>query len=300
MAEQLFTLPDGRTIAYRVSGAPDGYPLVWFHGTPSSTEPPPALEAAAKKQGIRIIAAARPGYGGSGRHPGRRVVDAVADTQALNDFLGVRECLLMGWSGGGPHALACAARLPGARAALTIAGVGPADAPDLDFLAGQGDDNVEEFRAAAAGEPALRAFCDAMRSEIRAGGPAGVVAAFDTILSDVDKAATQDPANGLRDYLFHVLDDGLHAGVDGWIDDDLEFTRPWGFDLAEIDVPVLLYQGSDDKMVPYAHGQWFAKHLPAASLRAHLIEGEGHVSLVAKGAELLTELVAAGDVKVKQ
>lgn len=184
-----------------------------------------------------------------------------------------------------------AARLPGAKAVLTIAGVGPADAPDLDFLAGQGEDNIEEFRAAEEGEPQLRAFCENMRSEIKAGGPEGAVAALDTILSDVDKAASK---GDLGDYLFNVLNDGLRTGVDGWVDDDLEFTQAWGFDLSEIKVPVLLYQGSDDKMVPYAHGQWFAKHLPATALRAHLIEGEGHVSLVAKGAELLEELVEAG------
>ncbi|KAL1900552.1 hypothetical protein Sste5346_002275 [Sporothrix stenoceras] len=289
---QQFTLPDGRHLEYRVSGDPTGYPLIWFHGTPSSTEPPPALEKAAREQGIKIIAAARPGYGDSSRHVGRRIIDAVADTQALNDFLGVKECIVMGWSGGGPHALAMAARLPGAKAALTIAGVGPAVAPDLDFLAGQGEDNIEEFRAAEQGEPQLRAFCENMRSEIKAGGPEGAVAALDTILSDVDKAAAK--RGDLGDYLFNVLNDGLRTGVDGWVDDDLEFTQAWGFDLSEIKVPVLLYQGSDDKMVPYSHGQWFAKHLPADALRAHLIEGEGHVSLVAKGAELLAELVEAG------
>lgn len=101
MSEQRFTLPDGRHIAYRVSGAPGGFPLVWFHGTPSSTEPPPALEKAAKQQGVKIISAARPGYGDSARHVGRRIVDAVADSQALNEHLGVKECLVMGWSGGG-------------------------------------------------------------------------------------------------------------------------------------------------------------------------------------------------------
>lgn len=154
--------------------------------------------------------------------------------------------------------------------------------------------DIEEFRAAEQGEAPLRAFCENMRTEINAGGPEGAVEALSTILSDVDKAAS---TGELGDYLFAVLSDGLRTGVDGWVDDDLEFTQAWGFDLSEIKVPVLLYQGSEDKMVPYTHGQWFAKHLPAAALRAHLIEGEGHVSLVAKGAELLTELVDAAGVK---
>ena len=103
MAEQLqFQLPDGRSLAYRLFGAPDGgISLVWFHGTPSGNRPAPSLETAAKSRGVRIIAPSRPGYGDSTRSPGRRVVDVVADIQALNEHLGVKQCLLAGWSGGG-------------------------------------------------------------------------------------------------------------------------------------------------------------------------------------------------------
>lgn len=95
------TLVDGRTLAYRIYGAPDGFPLVWFHGTPAGSEPPRSLVAMAKAKAIRIIAASRPGFGDSSRHVGRRIVDAVADAQALNERLGVKQCVVAGWSGGG-------------------------------------------------------------------------------------------------------------------------------------------------------------------------------------------------------
>ncbi|CAK7235076.1 hypothetical protein SBRCBS47491_009169 [Sporothrix bragantina] len=294
---QHFTLPDSRTLAYHIYGAPNGFPLIWFHGTPAGAAPPPLLEKAAKEKGIKIIATSRPGFGDSTRHHGRKVIDVVADIQALNEHLGIKECLVAGWSGGGPHTLACAARLPGALAALTIAGVGPADAPDLDFLNGQGEDNIEEFKAAEKGEDALREFCMAQRAEVLKGSVADAVEALKGLLSSVDQKACIE-SEQLGEYLVSILREGMGFGVDGWIDDDLEFTRPWGFDLSEVRVPVLLYQGSDDIMVPYAHGVWLADHLPKEHLQKHLIEGEGHVSLVAKGDELLVELIKASGVSL--
>lgn len=212
--------------------------------------------------------------------------------------------------------MACAARLPGVLAALTIAGVGPADAPDLDFLAGQGEDStylfslfvltflqvltgidIEEFKAAEKGEKVLREFCMAQRAEVLQGSVADAVAALKGILSTVDYQACLGSAE-LGEYLVSLLRDGMRSGIDGWIDDDLELTKPWGFDLSEVRVPVLLYQGSDDIMVPYSHGVWLAKHLPREHLREHLIEGEGHVSLVAKSDRLLDELIQAGGISL--
>lgn len=140
------------------------------------------------------------------------------------------------------------------------------------------------------GEDALREFCTAQRKDIVSGSVAHAVAALSSILSGVDLEASK---GDLGVYLVELLREGLRNGIEGWVDDDLEFVLPWGFELSEIKVPVLLYQGSDDKMVPYAHGKWLADHLPKEHLREHLIEGEGHVSLVAKGEALLSELIEA-------
>jgi pimeloyl-ACP methyl ester carboxylesterase len=137
-----FTLPNGRILDYAIDGAQDGFPFVFIHGTPGSVNSTlPYLKSLCKEKGLKIISMSRAGYGDSSRHAGRAVIDNVADVQALLEHLGVDTCVAGGWSGGGPHVLALAAKLPGVKAALCVAGVAPADAPDLDFLAGQGQDS---------------------------------------------------------------------------------------------------------------------------------------------------------------
>lgn len=102
---QHLQLPDGRKLEYIVSGAQDGFPLLFIHGTPGSCSPPPALAATCEKKGLKLIMFSRAGYGGSSRHKGRRVVDSVTDTRLLLDHLGVEQCLAAGWSGGGKQVL---------------------------------------------------------------------------------------------------------------------------------------------------------------------------------------------------
>ncbi|CZR56699.1 uncharacterized protein PAC_06588 [Phialocephala subalpina] len=277
MAQQLH-LPDGRIIEYLVSGDQDGFPLVWIHGTPGAYLPVPSLVTACKKKGIKIISLSRDGYGGSSRNKGRRVVDAVVGIQAVNEHLGIERCLVGGWSGGGPHALACAARLTGCIATLCVAGPAPYEAEGLDFLAGQSEDNIQEFHATLKGEEELQKFCGAQRSEILQSDVAGLIAELDSLFPEVDKQAmATSPEMG--QYTVDMFREALRISCDGWVDDDLAMINPWGFEFNEIKVPVLLYQGSEDKMVPYAHGEWLAKHLPQDKLRKHLIPGEGHMSI---------------------
>ncbi|KAK4544873.1 hypothetical protein LTR36_003777 [Oleoguttula mirabilis] len=276
---QHLTLADGRTVDFVVEGAEDGFPFVWFHGTPGSYKATlPSLVAICKERGLKIISLSRPGYGGSSRHAGRCVVDEVADVQALIDHLSMKQCVVGGWSGGGPSVLACAARLPSCLGALCVAGVAPYGVDGLDWLAGQGQDNIDEFNAAQRGEADIRSYLDNVRPGLLSSDAAGVVEEMASILPEVDKNAllkNQDIGQGVVDG-FH---EGLKDGVDGWLDDDLELLKPWGFELSEIKVPVYLYQGSDDKMVPFAHGEWLAKHLPQNYVRGHLLEGEGHISI---------------------
>jgi pimeloyl-ACP methyl ester carboxylesterase len=282
-------LPDGRRLDLRVTGPADGLPLVFHHGTPSSAVPIRALERAAHARGLRLVTPSRPGYGRSTRQPGRSVVDVVADTGALLAALGADRCLTMGWSGGGPHSLACGARLAAAAAVLVVAGVAPREADGLDWMAGMGAENVVEFSAAVQGEDQLRPYLLQLGEVLRNIQAADIVASMQSLLPDVDRAVLtgefgEDMAAGFRE--------AMHTGIDGWLDDDLAFVKPWGFSLAEISVPTTIWQGSADLMVPFAHGQWLASRIPAAAV--HLEDGQGHLSIaLGKLDAMLDELVKA-------
>jgi pimeloyl-ACP methyl ester carboxylesterase len=269
------TLTDGRDLEVEVTGPEGGPVLVFHHGTPGGSEQMRAMARAAEARGLRLVTWSRPGYGASTRQAGRSVADVVADTAAVLDHLGAESCLVAGWSGGGPHALACGALLPDrVRGVLCIAGVAPYAAEGLDFLAGMGEDNIEEFSAALEGEHTLRPWLDAQRPEMLELTADAVADSLGNLVPPVDVAVltgefAEDLASEFRQ--------ALSVGVDGWLDDDLAFTRPWGFELADIAVPTYLWQGSDDLMVPFAHGRWLAGRIP--DVTAHLEQGEGHLSI---------------------
>ena len=253
-------LPDGRRLDVRVSGPADGLPLVFHHGTPGAVTPFRAMERAARKRGLRLVTFSRPGYGDSTRHAGRNVVDVVADTAAALAALGAKRCLVGGWSGGGPHALACAARLKTVTAVLVGSSIAPYEAEGLDWTAGMGDANVAEMQAAAQGEERLRPYLVAGREELKEATVAEIVSSLRTVLPEADRAVLTDEFGEDITLSFH---EGLRTGVDGWLDDDLAFAKPWGFDLADISVPVMIWHGSADLMVPFAHGQWLASKVPS-------------------------------------
>lgn len=292
MSTDSLELGAGRRLHYRVSGPAGGLPLIFHHGTPGSSPPIRALERAAHDRGLRLVTMARPGYGNSGRSVGRSVVDVAGDVAALLGVIGADRCLVAGWSGGGPHALACAARIPEVAAALVIAGLAPSVAPGLDFTAGMAEENLAEFGEAFKGESHLREHLDVQRQHLREATAADILTALSTFLPEVDRAVmtkefAEDMVSG-----FH---EALATSVDGWLDDDLAFVRPWGFSLDEIPVPVMIWQGSVDLMVPFSHGEWLAAHVPHAF--AHLEAGQGHLSIGVGSIErMLDELVQAGAV----
>jgi pimeloyl-ACP methyl ester carboxylesterase len=281
-------LPSGRRLDIRVSGPADGMPLVFHHGTPGSAVPFRVMELAAHRRDLRFVTTSRPGYGGSTRQPGRSVVDVVADTTAVLGQIGADRCLVAGWSGGGPHALACAARLEEAAAVLVIAGIAPYGPDDLDWLAGMGQENLTEFGAALKGEEVLRPLLLGWLDHLKETTVEGIISSLQGLLPDVDRAVLTDEFGEDMVANFH---EALRTGVDGWVDDDLAFAAPWGFSLKEISVPTAIWQGSADLMVPFAHGQWLSSHIPGGT--AHLEQGEGHLS-VGIGAldRMLDELVA--------
>lgn len=269
---------DGRALDVVVSGPDNAVPFLFHHGTPGSVLQTSAMRKATFEHGMRLVTFARPGYSASSRLPGRRVVDVAADVEVILDHLGVERVIVAGWSGGGPHALAAAARLVDRVAATvliaSVAPCGDAGIPWERWLVGMGDDNLDEFGCAARGEEPLRAYLDGQATDLREADPHQIIASMASLLPSVDRAVLTDE---FGDELAAAFHEGLHNGVDGWLDDDLAFAEDWGFDLDEVVVPTYVWQGSADLMVPFAHGQWLAERLPRAI--PHLEVGEGHLSI---------------------
>ncbi|MBY5162081.1 alpha/beta fold hydrolase [Salsipaludibacter albus] len=281
------TMRDGRVLDVQVEGPDDGHVAVFFHGTPGSRVPPRDLVRSAIRHGLRFVTWSRPGFGGSSRLRGRRIVDVVADTEDVLAHLGVDECVVGGGSGGGPHALACGARLDAARAVLCNACVAPFDAEGLDFLGGMGKGNHDELDAILAGEDTLRTYLEAAVADMGDVTVDDVLRSLSTVLPPVDRAVITAE---LAEDMVASRREAIRTGVDGWLDDDLAFVTDWGFELDEIEVPVTLWQGSEDLMVPFTHGQWLAERIP--DVHAHLEQGEGHMSIgVGHVDEMLDELV---------
>jgi pimeloyl-ACP methyl ester carboxylesterase len=269
---------DGRTLKVHDDGesGDDRVPVLVHHGTPSAGAPDPVALTDARERGLRLIGYDRPGYAGSSRAPGRTVADVADDVEAVADALGLGALLTWGASGGGPHALACAVLLPErVRAAALVAGVAPYGVDELDWSAGMGQDNLDEFGAARQGEQPLRDFLEQARAGILASTPETLADEMASILPPVDVAAL---SSGFADHLHHSMSDALAPGYDGWLDDDLAFVTGWELDLAALRVPVLVVAGGQDLMVPAAHGRWLAEHVPGA--QAWLREDEGHLSLL--------------------
>ena len=280
-------LPDGRRLDVRVSGPQDGTVLIFHHGTPGAATGFRAIARAAHERGLRLVSTSRPGVRGLEPAPGSPGGRRGGRHRRGGDGPRCRAFPGGGVVGGGPHTLACGARLPRVAGVLVIAGVAPFGADGLDWMAGMGEENMTEFGAALAGESRLRAYLDGVREHLTNVTGEGIVSSLGSLLPEVDRAVLTDEFGQDMAAGFH---EGLRVGVDGWLDDDLAFTEPWGFELDEIPVPVMLWQGSADLMVPFGHGRWLASHLPGASV--HLEEGEGHLSIALGAADrMLDELV---------
>lgn len=282
-------LADGRSLEYVTGGPADGLPLVLHHGTPSAAVLFAPMVEAAARLGLRTVLHSRPGYARSTAQPGRAVAAVAADVAAILDDLGAGDFVTVGWSGGGPHALACAALLPGrCRAAATIAAVAPYAADGLEWLAGMGAENLEEFGAAAAGEAALTEYLDRAAAGVAGVQAADIATALGDLVPEVDRKAL---TGAFAENMAESMRAALSTGIAGWRDDDLAFLTGWGFDLAGIGTPLSIWQGAEDRMVPYAHGQWLAARLPAAAV--HLDPAHGHLSLLLDAFDdVLAELTA--------
>jgi pimeloyl-ACP methyl ester carboxylesterase len=288
--------PDGRTLEVLTGGAEDGYPLLFHSGTPSAAAPYDRLDDAFAKVGLRMVTYSRPGYGGSTPRdldgPSSRIADDVPDSVAVLAHLGIDEFITLGWSGGGPRALACAALLPDrCRAAATLAGVAPYDAKGLDWGAGMGEENVEDFAAAVQGREVYTRLLEKTLPPVFEATPEQLVSAFGGLVTPVDAAFI---TGDFAEYLSRVFARAGAQGIVGAREDGLAIVEPWGFDLGRISVPVAVWQGRHDAMVPFAHGEWLSANVAGA--KAHLFDDQGHLSLFAQIDAILEDLKQLGGV----
>jgi pimeloyl-ACP methyl ester carboxylesterase len=267
-----------RTLMIHDDGAPDGPVILHHHGTPHAGGPHQAWVDDALERGARLVCYDRSGYGGSTPLPGWTVADAAADTAAIMDALEVERFVTWGISGGGPHALACAALLPDrVAAAASLAGVAPFDAPGLNYFRGMGEDNIVEFGLAMAGREYIEPFSEGTAAEMRGATVEELADGIATLVSDVDRAVLVDGSMG--DYWAGALPATFAQGATGWVDDDMAFVLPFGFELASIMVRTLVVHGYHDQFVPLDHGRWLAGAIPGAD--AWISEDDGHLTLMA-------------------
>jgi len=245
------------------------------NGTPNSRQlyAPHVADAAAR--GIRLISYDRPGYGESDPQPERTVASAADDVRAICAALGISRLATWGVSGGGPHVLACAALLPDlVAAAASLASPAPYPAEGIDWFAGMGQENVDDFKLGLSDPEAARVQTDKDREAMLAATAEDLHTQFASLLTPVDAAVL---TGELAEYLAFCVKDGLAPGAQGWYDDGVAMLRPWGFAITDISVPVLVMHGREDQFVPFGHGEWLAARVPGATVR--LLDHDGHLTL---------------------
>lgn len=278
-----FKLADGRNLDLLVGAGDSQTAIIFHHGTPSCAFIWKSWVEHFEKLGVKSIAYSRAGYSTSDRKVGRKIVDINTDIAQVLDHFSIASFVAVGWSGGGPHALASTLD-PRCKSAVVLAGVGMYDQPDLDFLADMGEENVDEFGHALKGEVELSKWMEVNADNLKTITGEELRTSISTLFSRSDIVTME--RESYSDGLAEAFRTSLRKGYSGWIDDDIAFTKDWGFTLDQVKLPVAIFQGDEDLMVPGRHGRWLNKHIPHSTLR--LLKGEGHLSFFsASQAEIL-------------
>ena len=271
---QLVPLSDGRLSETLVAGE-QPRALVWFSGTPGGAVPDDRFAEQCAEKGLRLVMPLRPGYGQSTPRPGRRVIDFVADVDQVLQHLGITEVICMGGSGGGSNTLAMARALPQCRAAGVLVSPAPRDADGLDFYEGMALSNQRLWRLADQGEAMIRPALEVEAAKLADVNSIETFADnFDDSVAAVDREAMLAPDGPP---MAASMSKALENGIEGWLEDDIAMTTPWGFALEDITTPVTFWTGRLDQFVSWKHTVWMAERVPGAHLHVH--GDEGHISL---------------------
>ncbi|WP_405526351.1 alpha/beta hydrolase [Streptomyces avidinii] len=254
---------DGRTLAVEEWGDLTGIPVVFLHGSPMSRLSRYPDDSLFHELGVRLITYDRPGFGGSTPKPGRRVIDAAADVAAITAALGLHRFAVFGVSGGGPHAMAFAARYPGRVTRLgALASPAPRDAAGLDWTAGMSEGNRRSAAVALTGRQDVTEHL------------ASLGTADFPKLPEIEQAVLSRPE--ISAMMGPAFAEAVRPGLDGWVDDVTAiFGTEWGFNPADITVPTRIWHGGLDTLVPPAHGEWLAARMPTAMLIRQADAGHG-------------------------
>lgn len=259
-------LRDGRTIGVLDGGDPSGYPVLGLHGTPGCRLNRMVDDSVYEEAGVRYVTTDRAGYGISTRHRGRRVADEAEDVLAVADALQLDRFSIVGGSGGGPHALACAALLGGRAERVacqsSLAPLGDRGLPRHEWLAGMDPEIAAEVEWAEAGEDVLTREMQRAQElmQRRIDEDPGSLMGAEASSGDVGFLLRPEVVEAFR----RIVPEQARYGVGGSVDDTLAFARDWGFDLESINVPVLLTYGDADSSCPVAHGRFLAAGIPTA------------------------------------
>lgn len=275
--ELTIRLPDGRRLGYAEYGDPEGKPVLHFHGTPDSRLEGTLADVseAATRLGVRLILPDRPGIGLSDFKPGRTVLDWPDDVLALADALGLERYAIMGLSGGGPYAAACAYKIPQRISRVgIISGVAPPEIPGaMDLLNKTSDGQAVQLGAKS---PLLLRLALAYTVFQFRRDPYKVVAQTLAEVSPPDRAALK--RSEVVETVVRMTGGAFAQGGRGAAWDYTLFSRPWGFSLADIRLPVYLWHGEEDWTCPVEMGRYAAENIPGCT--AKFYPGEGHISLV--------------------
>lgn len=283
---------DGRTVVFHVAGPEHGDVLFFHTGTPGTPHLDPRMVRECEARSLRIVCVARPGYAGSDRLPGRTFADNSVDTELVADLLGAEKVYVHGHSGGGGPGLGEGALLPDrVRAVAVSAMLGPRLLMGPSWWKGVEEANGKEIKAMEEGEPALRTVLEEAAKGLReVRGRKDVLDSFSAIFAPVDRACFSGEYLDLTVKMYPLV---VSHGVDGWIDDDFSFFGDWGFEPSRITVPVTIWLGGEDRIVPRAHADWLAENIPGAKLR--FLPDEGHVSILNNHfGDILDDLIERG------